>query len=141
MNALCEDVKDMLEDSGIGVGTFKASTGWSIHMTEMPDDSNTPDTCIVVLDTGGSPPDPDPDKGLRNPTFQVIVRGARMGYSAARTKADDVLIGLHGKAGEVWNGTRYIQIFAQSDILPLGYDEKRRPLFSMNFSVMRAEEN
>lgn len=139
MNPVCEDVKDMLVDSSIGAGTFAATTGWSIHMTELPDDDNTPDTCIAILDTGGIGPDPDPNKNIGNPTFQVIVRGARMGYQVAWDKARAIFVGLHGVANQTWNGTRYIQLFAESDILPLGYDEKKRPLFSMNFSVMRTE--
>jgi hypothetical protein len=139
MNPVCEDIKDMLEDSSIGAGTFKATTGWSIHLTEMPDDGNTPDTCIAVLDTGGPRPDPDPDKNIGNPTFQILVRGARMGYQDAWDKAYEILQSLHGKHGEDWNSTRYIQIFATSDILRLGYDESRRPLLSINFSVMRTE--
>jgi hypothetical protein len=137
MNSVIEDVKDMLIDSSLEVGDFAATSGWSIHLTEMPDDENTPDTCIVILDTGGASPDPDPNKNIGNPTFQIIVRGARMGYQDAWDKANDILVGLHGRANETWNSTRYIHIFATSGILSLGYDGSKRPLLSINFSAMR----
>ena len=139
MNPVCEDVRDMMIDSSLAIGEFAATTGWSIHLTIMPDDDNTPDTCIAILDTGGSSPDPDPSKNIGNPTFQVLLRGAKMGYQAAWDKMREVLVGLHGKHNEIWNGTRYISIFATSDILSLGYDESKRPLLSLNFSVMRTE--
>lgn len=139
MNPVAEDIKDIMVDSNLAIGDFAATTGWSIHVTDMPDDDNTPDTCIAVLDTGGPGPDPVPANNIGNPTFQVIVRGAKMGYQDAWDKAREILVGLHGKANESWNGTRYIQILATSDIIPLGYDESRRPLFSINFSVMRTE--
>jgi hypothetical protein len=139
MNSVEEDIKDMLIDSSIAAGTFAATTGWSIHVTDMPDDDNTPDTCIAILGTGGPSPDPDPGKNIGNPTFQILVRGARMGYQAAWDKAWEIFDALHGKHNETWNGTRYIYIFAMSDITPLGYDSKRRPTLSMNFSTMRTE--
>lgn len=139
MNPVCEDIKDMMVDSNLAIGDFAATTGWSIHLTDMPDDDNTPDTCILVLDTGGDAPDPDSSKNIGNPTFQVLVRGTKMGYQDTWDKAKEILDGLHGKHNETWNNTRYIHIFAKSDILPLGYDENRRPMFSINFSVMRTE--
>lgn len=139
MNPVCEDIKDMMIDSSLGIGEFAATSGWSIYLTQMPDDDNTPDTCIAILDTGGSAPDPDPDKNIGNPTFQVLVRGGKMGYQTAWDKAREIIVGLHGVHNETWNGTRYIQIFAMSDILSLGYDESQRPLLSINFSVMRTE--
>lgn len=137
MNPVCEDVKDMMISSDLDIGEFAATSGWSIHLTRMPDDDNTPDTCIAVLDTGGSPPDPDPEKDIGKPTFQVLIRGSRMGYQAAWDKAREILVGLHGIHGETWNGARYIQIFAVSDILSLGYDGSQRPLLSLNFAVLR----
>jgi hypothetical protein len=137
MNPVSEDIVEMMVDSTMAVGDFAATSGWSIHLAEMPDNINSPDTCIVVLDTGGSAPDPDPGKGIGNPTFQVLVRGSKMGYQAAWDKAREIVVGLHGRANETWNGTRYLQIMVVSDILSLGYDESRRPLLSINFSAMR----
>jgi hypothetical protein len=137
MNPVSEDIKDMLIDSTLAVGEFAATTGWSIYISQMPDDDRTPDTCIAVLDSGGSAPDPDPEKDIGNPTVQILIRGSRMGYQAAWDKARAIFAGLHGRANETWNDSRYIQIFASSDIISLGYDERQRPLLSLNFAVMR----
>jgi hypothetical protein len=137
MNSPSEDVKDILVDSSFGAGSFAATTGWAIFVSDMPDDENTPDTCIGIFDTSGNPP--NPNFSYERPSIQVRVRGAKAGYQDAYDKAKDIMDGLNGKTNEEWNSTRYIQITSSSDILWLGYDEKRRPLFTMNFNIHRTD--
>lgn len=130
MNPPSEDIKDILVDQSIG--TFKATTGWSIQISKMPD---SPDTCVGVFDQPGL--EPETKFRYDRPGVQVLIRGAKMGYVAAYAKAEDVKEALHGRDNEAWNGTRYLQILAESDPIPMGYDDNNRPLFSVNFLIHR----
>lgn len=132
MNPVSVDMADILESSNVGVGDFAGTSGWSIHVGEMPD---TPDTCILISDTGGSRP--EPNYTYERPTFQVLVRGAVGDYLTAYAKIVECRDALHGLTNDTWNSARYIQILATSDILAIGRDTKRRQLFSVNFQAHR----
>jgi hypothetical protein len=130
MNPPSEDIKDMLDSSsvGAGVGTY----GVDLFYNTIPP---TPDACVVVLDSGGFDPEPRFEHDI--PTVQVRVRGAKRAHRAAYVKAQAVKAALHGKAGEEWNGTWYILILQEGEILPLGRDENERPELTLNFKIDR----
>ena len=130
MNPTTQDIKDILEDS---IGVAELSFGTNLFIGIMPD---TPDSCVGLYDTGGMAPD-EAIEGLLYPTFQVRVRGAEGGYQTAYALAQSVRNALHQLANQTFNGTRYLYIFASSDILFLGPDEKGRPLFSINFRTAK----
>lgn len=134
MSSPAEDFVTILTDSTVAVGSLAASSGWSVHLSCLPDDGQTPDTCIACYDKGGV--DPEPHDILR-PSVQVLVRGDVFGYRAAWTKAAEIRDALHERVNETWNGTRYIQIMCRGDIIDMGYDEKNRPMLSVNFEVQR----
>lgn len=138
MNPPSEDIKDLLEDgdsSSDDIGTFNATTGWSIKMSEM---STSPDTCILVSD-GPSWGSPNPNYSYEYPTIQIQVRGEKGSYLTAYAKAEEIKNFLNGNGNQTVNGARYIQITCSSDILYLGRDENQRPLFSINFELQRTE--
>ena len=137
MNPPSEDIKDILESSSINVGTFNASSGWSICISEMP---NNPNTCILIKDTGGSG-DSNPNYSYEYPTIQVLIRGNKNGYLATYSKAEEVKLALNGLTNETLNSARYIQILCRGDIIPIGKDESERPLFSVNFDIHRTSIN
>jgi len=137
MQAPSVDIADILESSAVGAGTIKASSGWSIHVSIIPDDSNTPDTVIGLFDYGGG--QPIANYTYDYPQVQVRIRGAKAGYQVAWAKANEVKEALHGLTNETWNSTRYIQILCTSDIMFIGYDKNHRPMFSINFSIHRTE--
>lgn len=127
MNPQCEDIKDILVAEGI------VASAATIHLSRMPE---TPDSVIAILDQSGMPPE-DLIQYYK-PKVQIIVRGARNSYETTWGTANDIYIGLHGYGAAEVNGTNYVGIWATSDIIPLGYDESDRPLFSLNFLIHRS---
>ena len=129
MNSPSEDIKDILESSAVGLGLV---FGTDLFVSRMPE---TPDQCVAVFDTGGEPP--QPSFVYLKPTIQVRIRGAKTGYQTAYTLAESIRDALHDLTNETWNSTRYVGIWATSDIFFIGYDENDRPLFSVNFRIHR----
>ena len=131
MNPTTEDIKDMLEDSSVGVGSLVFAT--NLFIGTMPE---LPDLCVGLYDTGGLGGD-EAQSGTWYPTFQVRVRGAVGGYQAGYELAQSIRDALHQLTNQTFNGTRYIYIFASGDILYIGKDDKDRPLFSINFRTAK----
>lgn len=119
-------VKDMLVTAT--VGTFGASSGWSINIGRLPDN---PDTVILVNQTGGQ--NPFPHLLYNEPSVQVFVRGAKNGYAAARTKINDCVKALLGIGTTVVQGDTYRSCNQIGDVAYLGQDDNTRPMFSANF--------
>jgi hypothetical protein len=132
MNPPSEDLKDELISSAVGVGEFAATSGWSVHISKMPD---SPDTCIALYDTGGFAPSP---KWLEDyPTVQIRVRGTAGGYKAAWQKAIDARDALLGLPTTTLNNTIYQGVWVDSDVAFISYDDKNRPLFTCNLRISR----
>jgi hypothetical protein len=129
MTAPSTGVKDLLVAASIG--TFNATTGWSIHIAKEPAE---PHTCITVFDSGGLPPNP---KWLLDyPSVQVRVRGAPGAYQAAYTKCVAIKNALLGLNSQDINGDRWVSVTMAGDINTLGFDESNRPMFSLNFRLI-----
>ena len=126
MNPPSQDISDILV--GAGVGTF----GTDLFISKEPD---SPDACVTIFDTGGF--DPVANYVYDFPTVQIRIRGGKMEYQTAFAKAQDVKDTLHGLSGETWNSTKYVGIWAQGDIIFVGYDESNRPVLTVNFRVHR----
>ncbi len=127
-NAPSEDIKDMLEDSGSGLGLV---AGTDLFRIVQP---TQPNNCVCLYDTGGGE---QGQWGHEHLNVQLIVRNIdyQTGYDLCR----DIKYYLHQvRNNETWNGTRYISISCRSDILSLGQDEKNRYQFSLNFRVERS---
>ena len=129
MNSPSEDVKDILENAGVG------TLANDLFVGKEPIADQTQDAVVTIYDTGGSAPEVAASIG--HPSVMVRIRGAKGGYREAYTKAESVKTALHGLNNESWGSARYIQILAQSDILFNGFDEKDRPIFTINFSIQR----
>ena len=128
MNPSSEDIKDILESSAVGVGTFATD----LFIGKEPD---SPNACVTIYDTGGA--EPEAGYVYDYPTIQIRIRGEVGGYRNAYLKAKEVRDALHGRINEIWSSTRYIGIWAMSDILFLGIDDKQRPIFTVNFRIHR----
>lgn len=124
------DFKDILVANSIGA--FEASTGWSISIGVMP---ASPDTVIVVTQSGGKPADP---KWLLDyPNVQVRVRGPKGNWAQARQKIQDIKDLMLGRMSETQpSGDRWVSVRLLSDVVPLGYDSLSRPEFSVNFTMI-----
>lgn len=122
-------IKDLLVTAGLGV--FGAASGWSISVGRFP---ALPDTSIVCVDTGGL--SPYPHLLLNQPSVQVMVRGALNGYVAADEKIRAVVDALLGIPSQSLNGDFWGGITQRGDVSFIGFDEKDRPLFTSNFSII-----
>lgn len=104
----------------------------SIQSPYLGDIPDTPDNIICLFQTGGaSPVHTFTSKEFEQPTFQVRVRDSD--YVNGINKCESIKEALDGQTGLVINSHTYISIFQQGDILSLGYDEKNRAEFSINF--------
>lgn len=127
-NAPSVDIKDMLEDSGSGLGVV---FGTNLFIASMP---GSPNVCTVIVDTGGYD---QGQYGYEYPAVQILHRS--MDYITGHAFMRDVKYYLHlVRNNEIWNSTRYIQIATRSDILYLGQDDKNRYQFSLNFQTQRS---
>ena len=131
MNSPSVDIVTILSQSAVAIGTFNTD----LFVGEEPSGEKVQDAIVTIHDTGGEGRDANVD--IHHPTIMARVRGAVNGYLVAYTKSESIVTALHALHNETHGGSRYIQIFAQSDILFNGYDEKNRPIFTINFSIQR----
>ena len=124
MNPPSQDIAEILDNAGI------LSSGEDVYYSTMPDGVLP---CISVHDTGGFEPDAAID--YYKPTVQVRFRA--VDYDSAYALAALVLTTLHALYEQTVNSTRYIAIWAMSDILQLGQDENKNHLLSLNFRIHR----
>jgi hypothetical protein len=103
-------------------------TGWRVAVGRLPD---APDTVMLVTATGGR--NPYPHLLYNEPTVQILVRGAKSGYVAARTKAEAVQARMTAMSSVTLLGDVYQSSNQMGDIAYLGQDESTRPMFSLNF--------
>jgi len=108
-------------------------TGWPLFESFVP---STPDKVVVLTPTGGLEPDNQGDSQLVGVvTFQSFTRGGKL------KEEENAYTDAMNKAIEIFTNTNKAQIagfthlFAlQSRPIFIGYDENRRPQFTMNFS-------
>jgi hypothetical protein len=100
-----------------------------------PSSIDAPDGCIVVKLTGGFPT--DQWTGKKQPSFQVMVRGAKMGEANAESLAYQLHQSLTNLR-EITIGTSSVVVIRSMNSVPLfiGYDENDRPIYSMNFDCV-----
>jgi hypothetical protein len=136
--ALLDDVAVRLASQAVAgpSGTTTASaTGWTLFKAVLPPG---PDQVVAVFETGGRQNENMESGLLDRPTFQVRVRGAVNGYSAARTKIAAVRTALEGVHNTTVNGRYYAGMTADSEPFPLAVDDNNRPALVMNFAAFRS---
>jgi len=134
MNSCAEDIKDYLvdlsEDSSLSFA-IELTFGTNLFISVLPETTNI---ATVLLDTPGSPPNPNE---IRNPTIQILTRGKVGGYTAAYSQIETIIDVLQGLANTTINGTTYIQMWMMGDVFHIGNDSKGRPMFSATFQIQR----
>jgi hypothetical protein len=124
-------IKDHLITGGVGIFLATAPqppTGWRVAVAILPKE---PDTIILVTSNGGR--NPFPHLLINEPTVQIMIRGAKNGYVAARTKAQEVQARMTAMSSVTLLGDVYRSSNQMGDIAFLGEDDNTRPLFSLNF--------
>jgi len=130
MNSASEDVKDMLvAESSLGL-TFATN----LFIGREP---STPDDCVTIFDTSGLPPQLTLKQGedYYYPSVQIRVRNNS--FQTGWTLANNIMISLHGRSHETWNGTLYTVIYCSSGPALLDWDDNNRARFIINFNLQR----
>lgn len=93
------------------------------------------DACAVVKLTGGFPP--DQWTGKKQPSFQVLVRGAVAEDAEAEDRAHAIHKSLMNLR-EVTIGNASVVVIRAANSVPLyiGDDDNNRPIYSMNFDCV-----
>lgn len=131
MKSPSEDIKEFLIQSSVGTGLI---FGVDLFINFEPEETlNIP--IVTLYDYAGDRPQ------VNFKYFRVFVqariRGAKYGFQVAYTLAETVRDALHEMVQQTVNGTKYMTIWAITDIISLGQDENGRPIFTVNFEIHR----
>lgn len=126
-------IKDLLVTANVGSwnGLPSGLVAWPINIGAPTLEA---DQMILVNLTGGR--EPSPKWLLDYPSAQVMVRGKSRDYTGARTKVQAAKDALLGLPSQTINGDRWDHVNMIGDINFLGYDQKERPLFSINLALI-----
>lgn len=112
---------------------LSAVVPYAYHANEFPTES-IDDAAYVKL-TGGFRPNEWTNR--KQPSFQVIIRGGERSGPATEAKAYGIYDALHQRSDFVVGTQRIIRCTAdQSTPLYLGRDDNKRPLYSVNFTMV-----
>lgn len=126
---ILEALGDYLQTNSVG------TLGTNIFLGKMP---ASPDYCITLYEYegmapvesfGGSPYDVD------MPRIQVVVRGARDDYPAARDGAKTIRDLLSDLTDITISSTKVLRVASLGSTIPLGLDDKDRPRIAANFQA------
>lgn len=125
---ILEAVGDYLQAQGQG------TLGTNIFLAVMPE---SPDSCVCVFETAGFAPQFTMGAAawaVDQPGIQVICRGPRGNYPAARDKADAIRGLLGAVVDSTLSSVNVMRIAPDGAVLSMGEDENGRPMVSVNFS-------
>lgn len=122
-------IKDILEAAN--VGDFADGSAFSLWIAALPD---KPDEAIAIYDSGGETP--NPKWALDYPSVQVRLRGKENGYPALYDKVVAVRDALLGFPGDDLDDGRLVSVRMIGGAAFLGRDEKKRPSFTLNWSLI-----
>ena len=130
MTSSADDIAEYLEDQSIG------TVGTNVFVGKMPP---TPDLAMALFNYAGQPPDKVADD-YETQGLQIKIRGATLtaGWDAAWVKANAIFEALHGLTNATIETKAYHYIFATGSPAQMGFDELERPLFVINFMVIKA---
>jgi len=130
MNAVSEDIKDMLEAES----ALALTAGTDLFIGKEP---KSPDNTVTIFDTPSFPPDLnlDPTERYYRSAFQIRVRNKS--YTVGMDLARNIMELLHGRASETWNSALYTVIQATGEPALLDRDSNDRPRIITNFNAQR----
>jgi len=123
-----EAVGDYLQAEGVG------TLGTDLFLAVMPE---SPDACVCVYETQGFAPQETMGAAafaVDRPGLQVICRGGRGDYPAARDAAVSVRNLLAALLETTVSGVHILRVSADGGVLPMGEDQNGRPMVSANYS-------
>ena len=128
MNPVSLDIKDLLVSNNLGV------FGTDIFIGSEPTDYDNIKNCVTIYDTGGS----QQDARLALDETHIQIRSRNIEYINGFDILNDIKKFLEGIGKFVINDSRYLGIWASSNIAYLEMTEKRFFLWTVNFHVKRA---
>lgn len=123
MNSAAHDIVDHL------TALLVVDAG-SVFVGEEPAE---PNDCVTIYDTGGG--DPFADIELYDTSIQIRVRDKK--YTDAYAKQNQIREALIIPTTFEINGTRYIGVWNQGDIISLGKDQNNRAILTSNYRIER----
>lgn len=109
----------------LGIGTV----GVDVFLENMPDQ---PDSCVMLVDSGGGPPTLTQGDNTDSPSWQIMARSRDA--ATCRQNLLTIYQALHGISETTLHGVHFKLLYAlQSSPVPLGRDEKQRFRFTQNF--------
>lgn len=127
--SLLEDVASFFVSNELGV------KDQSIHLSELP---STPDKALAIIDTGGLPS--HRQVPLVEVTFNIQVRDVTYPQALATANKIYKLLNRTEMLELTTDGLILRWCYAFSRPIPIGADENRRTLFSLNFHASVYEE-
>ena len=134
MNPTSIDVKDML----VAESSLSLIYGTNLFVgLEPPESSNISANVVTIFDTPGMPPDLTLDNvsNYSYPSVQVRIRNTS--YTEGFEVINDIKTALHGRGPETWNAALYTVIRCLGEPFFLGWTEKRRAWWLVNFDLQR----
>ena len=131
MNATSVDIADMLvADTSLGLAMIT-----NLYVGKEP---TSPENCVTIMDSYGYRPQltlAGKGEDYYYPSVQIRVRNRdyRTGYNLA----NNIMISLHGRAQETWNGTLYTVIYCSNGPAFMNWDDKQLCHFVVNFDIQR----
>jgi hypothetical protein len=127
---------DLVEDIALLIEAVLTTV--TIKAELPPDTSN----CIAVIPSGGFPPThtfggtANQKPAYIEPSFQILCRHESL--DTMKGWWDSIRGALDGKVNYTPSGTSrtYLSIMQSGDIMPLGRDDNRRHIQSLNFNAM-----
>lgn len=113
-----------------------ATSGTDLFIGIMP---NSPDLCVALYEYAGAGPLEvltDDASTLERPSVQVMTRGPRNDYPAARALMVSVRDALTGITNETISGVTFLRVAEISSINALGVDENERPRFTLSLQTV-----
>lgn len=109
----------------------EGSTGWTLKVGKtIP----TPNKVVSMYDSGGQ--EPNPRWAVDKPSIQAVIRGDVDDYGPTWLKARQVRDALLGLDSVTIGTDRWVSVTCMGDIGFIGYDDKDRPSFSVNFRLI-----
>ena len=132
----------VLEDLGVYLeGLALVTVGTDLILGHMP---SSPKVCCALLEYGGDPPLRNQSEGAarsgaqsgERPRIQLLCRSDS--YVTGRGLIQSIWEALDGVVNQTINGTSYVRIASLQSPFFLEFDENKRYLFAVNFSVTKA---
>jgi hypothetical protein len=112
------------------------TVGTNIFISYLPADN--PDLCLALFEYAGSAIELTLDStGDENPGLQVRGRSAAGDYKSGFDLMKTAQAVLHGLSNTTLTGISYKLVRANHSIAFMGFDEKSRPEWVQNYSVMK----